>query len=468
MNQEVLYKYADFIRQKGIKHINHGIKISREEIHDQLFEFQKDLVIWALRKGKAAVFAMTGTGKTIVQCEWAKHIHNKTGGKVLIVAPLAVSRQTVNESKMIDLNIKLCKDKTDVIDGINITNYEKLDKFDLSVFEGVVLDESSILKSYGGKTKTKIINSFANTDYKLACTATPSPNDYMELGNHAEFLNVMSSGEMLSMYFVHDGGETQKWRLKGHAKNIFWNWVSTWAAVVTSPRDLGYETDLFDLPELNVYEETVIVQRDTFNGYLFDLPSETLQERQRDRKTSLYDRCKKAAEIVNNSDEQFIVWCGLNDESKNLHKLISGSVEVKGSDKDSHKEESMLDFVEGNIKCLVSKPSICGFGMNFQKCRNMIFVGLSDSFEQYYQAVRRCYRFGQKRNVNVYIVISNLEGNVRSNIQRKEEQAENMINEMVKYTKDILNTEIEKQNIDSKEVKINNNINVPDWIKQEA
>ena len=427
--------YKSFLEKKTIVSKDTGFTVNRKDLNNNLFEYQKDIVIWALKKGKSAIFADCGLGKSLMQLEWAEKVHEETNGSILILAPLAVTEQTYREGIKFGINSKVVECQEDVINGINITNYEKLDKFDTSVFNGIVLDESSILKSFTGKVRNQIIDNFKNTPYKLACTATPAPNDYMELGNHSEFLGVMTRSEMLAMYFVHDGGNTSKWRLKGHATDVFWQWMSSWAVVITNPRDLDYEVEGYDLPKLNIHE--IIVDGDEPI-----VETLTLTQRRQARKDSLEDRCKAAAELVNNSDENWLVWCNLNDESKLLHELINDSVEVKGSDKAKHKTDSSISFANGDIKCLVSKPLIFGMGLNFQSCHNMIFVGLSDSYEQYYQAVRRCWRFGQEHEVNVYIVISAKEGCVKENIERKQEDANTMQQEMLKHTK-----EITKENI---------------------
>lgn len=427
--------YKSFLEKKTIVSKDTGFTVNRKDLNNNLFEYQKDIVIWALKKGKSAIFADCGLGKSLMQLEWAEKVHEETNGSILILAPLAVTEQTYREGIKFGINSKVVECQEDVINGINITNYEKLDKFDTSVFNGIVLDESSILKSFTGKVRNQIIDNFKNTPYKLACTATPAPNDYMELGNHSEFLGVMTRSEMLAMYFVHDGGNTSKWRLKGHATDVFWQWMSSWAVVITNPRDLDYEVEGYDLPKLNIHE--IIVDGDEPI-----VETLTLTQRRQARKESLEERCKAAADLVNNSNENWLVWCNLNDESKLLHELINDSVEVKGSDKAKHKTDSSISFANGDIKCLVSKPLIFGMGLNFQSCHNMIFVGLSDSYEQYYQAVRRCWRFGQEHEVNVYIVISAKEGCVKENIERKQEDANTMQQEMLKHTK-----EITKENI---------------------
>ena len=400
-----------------------------------LYDFQKDIVRWALKKGKACIFADCGLGKTPMQLSWAYQVHKYTGRKILILTPLAVADQTKREAEKFGYIAKVVESQDDCIDGINITNYEKLDRFVAKEFVGVVLDESSILKSYSGKVRTAIIQNFHEVPYKLACTATPAPNDYMEIGNHSEFCGVMTRAEMLSMFFVHDGGETSKWRLKGHAEDVFWQWLSTFSVFVDNPNNIGYNIDGYNLPSLNIKE--IIVDAETPISETL-----TLSERRQARKDSLDLRCKNAAELVNSSNEQWLVWCDLNDESNKLHELINESVEVQGSDKESYKSSSMLNFSIGNIKCLVTKPKIAGFGMNWQNCHNMIFTGLSDSYEQYYQALRRCWRFGQEKPVNVYIIISSKEGCVKENIERKQTDFEKMQKEMTELTKEITKKEL--------------------------
>lgn len=431
-----MQKYDDFINSKSKTFENMGIDVDRNSLNPNMFEFQKDIVRWALKKGRAAIFAECGLGKTLMQLSWADEIHKATGGKILILAPLAVAPQTKEEGEKFGIPINICESQDDVIDGINITNYEKIDKFTGNSFQAVVLDESSILKSFTSSTRNKLIDNFSKVPFRLACTATPAPNDHMELGNHSEFLGVMTRAEMLSMYFVHDGGNTAKWRLKGHAEDVFWNWMASWAVFIDNPKNLDYEVNGYDLPKLNINE--IIVDGDEVTSETL-----TLTQRRQARKESLELRCKAAADLVNSSDEQWLVWCDLNDESAMLKSLIDNAVEIKGSDKASHKTGSMLNFSDNLIKCLVTKPSIAGFGMNWQQCHNMIFVGLSDSYEKYYQAVRRCYRFGQKNEVNVYIIISAKEGAVKANIERKQEDAKKMQDAMIKLTKEVTKKELQ-------------------------
>lgn len=428
--------YTDFIQTKAITVESKGFDVPAHELNAMLFEFQRDIVRWALGKGRAAIFADCGDGKTAMQLEWAEQIRRRTGGKVIIIAPLAVSAQTKREGEKFGIKVNICVSQSDAVqDAVNITNYEKLDKFIASEFCAVVLDESSIIKSFSGKIRNQIIGMFAQTPYKLACTATPAPNDYMELGNHSEFLGVMTRAEMLAMYFVHDGGQTSKWRLKGHAESLFWKWLSTWCVVMDDPKKLGYDIEGYDLPKLNIHQ--IIVDGN-------EPISETLSltERRDARRDSLQLRCNAAAELVNNSCDSWLVWCDLNDEADTLHKLIPDSKNVQGSDTAEFKSQTMLDFAADNLRCLVTKPKIAGYGMNWQNCHNMIFVGLSDSFESYYQAVRRCWRFGQTSDVDVYIIISAREGAVKENIERKQAENERMKQHLIELTKDITKREL--------------------------
>ena len=453
-------EYEKFIESKIQVFESVGFDIDREQLNPMLFDFQKDIVRWALKKGRAAIFAGCGLGKTLMQLEWANQIYKKEGGKILILAPLSVALQTKREGEKFNIPVNICESHSDVIDGINITNYEKLDKFIAKEFNAIVLDESSILKSFTGKVRTQIIDNFKNTPYRLACTATPAPNDYMELGNHSQFLGIMTREEMLSMYFVHDGGQTSKWRLKGHAEESFWEWMASWSVFIDNPKNLGYEIEGYELSKLNIFEIVA-------DGEEITTDKLTLTQRREARKESLDIRCEKAAELVNNSNENWLVWCDLNDESKKLHELINNSVEVKGSDKNNFKSKSMLDFSENKIKCLVTKPKIAGFGMNWQNCRNMIFVGLSDSYEAYYQAMRRCWRFGQEKEVNVYIIISSKEGAVKENIERKQADAEKMKNAMIKLTKDITKKELRQTTRITTPYDPQIDMIIPDWLVEQ-
>lgn len=431
--------YDQFLKDKELQPIISGFEISEYELNENLFDFQKVIVKWAVKRGRAAIFADTGLGKTLMQCSWADAVSKHTGKDILILAPLCVSQQTVKEAGKFGISINYCRSQDDVKPGINVTNYEMLDSFDLSAFVGVVLDESSIIKHRDGKTRNAIIESCRNLPFKLSCTATPSPNDFMELGNQVEFLGIMTMAEMLAMYFIHDGGDTQKWVLKGHGKSKFWEWMSTWAVVIKNPSDLGFDGSKYHLAGLNLHGH--VVESKSTDGLFADIATGLL-ERNQARRESINERVAKCAEIVNASDEQWVVWCHLNDESDLLAKSINGSADIKGSDSIEKKEQAILDFEEGRLKVLISKPSITGFGLNWQHCHNTAFVGLSDSWEQYYQAIRRFYRFGQKNVVNVHVISAESEGAVVENIRRKEEQNRTMGEQMVKFMADSMKREI--------------------------
>lgn len=420
--------YSDFLETKNKSVEPCGFEPT--DLNPALFDFQRDIVAWACRKGKSAVFADCGMGKTIMQLVWADQVVRHTGGMVLIVAPLAVSSQTVREGARFGIGVTKCRTGADLQPGVNITNYEMLSHFDGDAFAGVVLDESSILKSYTGKIRNEIIGMFAHTRYKLACTATPAPNDYMELGNHSEFVGAMDRTEMLAMFFIHDGGDTSKWRLKGHAQHRFWDWVSEWACMVTKPSDLGYDDGAFELPELNI--TTHALDGGTVEeGRLFAVSALTLSDQQRARRDSIEIKADAIAQYVNSSDEQWLIWCDLNAESEHLAKSIPDAVEVRGSDSPEWKEKAMLGFADGDYRVLVTKPSIAGFGMNWQHCRNIAFCGISHSYEQFYQAVRRCWRFGQTHAVGVHIFVTEAEQAIVENVLRKKEDTAGMRDEMV-------------------------------------
>lgn len=423
-------EYKEFIEGKRRRMPDSGFEPS--ELNPMLFDYQKDIVRWACRKGKAAIFADCGLGKTPMQLEWARQVcdHVGEGAKVLILAPLAVAKQTWYEGAKFGISVNRCRSQEEVKDGINVTNYEMLHAFDPSAFCGVVLDESSILKAYTGKVRNQIISAFHQTPYKLACTATPSPNDHMELGNHSEFLGAMDRTEMLAMFFVHDGGDTSKWRIKGHASSAFWDFVASWAVMLRNPSDMGYQVDGFDLPGL-VEQVHVIESGIVDDSRLFAVEAEGLLEQSRARKATVERRVSMAAMLVNSSVKPWIVWCDRNDESEHLARSIPDAIEVRGSDSPEHKEDAMLGFSEGRYRVIVTKPSICGFGMNWQHCADMCFVGLSHSYEQYYQAIRRCHRFGQTQEVNVHIITSDVEQSVVRNVMRKKEDATEMEQEMI-------------------------------------
>lgn len=418
--------YQEFIKTKSLKIIDSGFEA--DSLNDMLFDFQAHIVKWALRKGRACVFADCGLGKSIIQLAWAEQVVKKTNKPVIILAPLSVSHQTIEEAHKFGIEASLFNPNVKP-EGIIVINYQKLDWIDDIDFGGVVLDESSILKSLSGKYKERILERFRDTPYKLACTATPAPNDFMELGNHAEFVNALTHEEMLAMFFVHDGGDTAKWRLKRHAEKPFWQWVCSWAMCLRNPSDIGYDGSKFLLPPLEY--KTHIVRVENSSEFLFPMAANTMSERITARKDSVFERVKMVADMVNNSSEPWIVWCNLNSESDGLAKAIPEAVEVRGSDTDEKKMKSMDDFLEGKIRVLVSKSSICGFGINMQHCNNMAFVGLTDSYEQLYQAVRRCWRFGQTKPVTVHLITAETEGFTLENINRKDADAERMYKMLV-------------------------------------
>jgi hypothetical protein len=389
---------------------------------ERLFGFQRDLAGWALEQGRAAVFADCGLGKTLVQLAWAENVHRHTGGNVLVLAPLAVGQQTVREGEACGIRVTSCREPGDVAAGVNITNYERVGRFADMPWAGLVLDESSILKAFDGKTRDLLTAFGRDIRYRLCCTATPSPNDYEELGGHSEFLGVLSRRQMLAEFFVNDGLAAAHWRLKGHGQAAFWRWLAGWSRVLRSPADLGYEADGFALPPLNVEVRTVDADA-VSEDRLFAVPVATLSERRQARRESIPHRVELAAEYVNGSREPWVVWCDLNEESRQLTAAIVDAVEVTGADPVDVKEKRLTAFSRGEARVIVSKPSIAGWGLNWQHCANVLFVGLSDSYESYYQAVRRCWRFGQTRPVHVVVVASNREQAVLENIARKERQA---------------------------------------------
>lgn len=398
-----------------------------------LFPHQRDLAEWALRRGRAAIFADTGLGKSRMQLAWADMVHRETGGDVLILAPLAVAEQTAEEGQSIGVAVTHAREGADVQPGITITNYDRLHKFDVAHFVGVVLDESSIIKHHAAKTLQTLLDAFVATPYKLCATATPAPNDWTELGNHAQFLGVRSRAEMLAEFFVHDGGDTQTWRLKGHARQVFWRWVASWGAMVRSPADLGHDASAYALPPLNVHQHSVETEHNPAHG-LFAMEAQTLMERRDARRNSLVERVRACAAMVNADRQPWVVWCDLNAEGDALTAAIDGAVQIAGADDAETKEQRLHDFAHGKIRVLVSKPSICGFGLNWQHCARMAFVGVTDSFEAYYQAVRRCWRFGQSRPVDVHVFASQQEGAVVANLKRKEQDAKAMADAMASET----------------------------------
>ena len=429
-----------------------------------LFPHQRDLAAWALRRGRAAIFADTGLGKSRMQLAWADTVCRETGGDVLILAPLAVAEQTAEEGESIGVSVTHAREADDVQPGITITNYDRLHKFDAARFAGVVLDESSIIKHHAAKTLQTLLDTFIATPYKLCATATPAPNDWTELGNHAQFLGVRSRAEMLAEFFVHDGGDTQTWRLKGHARQVFWRWVASWGAMVRSPADLGHDASAYALLPLSVHQHTVETEHNPAHG-LFAMEAQTLMERRDARRASMVERVRACAHMVNADREPWVVWCDLNAEGDALTAAIDGAVQISGSDDADVKEQRLHDFAHGKIRVLVSKPSICGFGLNWQHCARMAFVGVTDSFEAYYQAVRRCWRFGQKRPVDVHVFASQQEGAVVANLRRKESDARAMADAMAAETMDAVRENILGRTKDTNPYNPNARMRVPNFME---
>jgi DNA modification methylase len=415
-------EYKDFLKNKEKAFVASGFKA--DSVNDKLFDFQKYAVKTALEKGRFALFEDCGLGKTAQQLSWAEEVNKFTSKPVLILAPLAVVEQTKEEAIKFNINI----------DCFDITNFDQLKNIDASIYGGVVLDESSILKGRDGKLSRLIIDTFKDTPYKLCCTATPSPNDHMELGQHSEFLGAMSYLEMLAMFFVHDGGETSKWRLRKHARDDFWKFVCTWSMSIDNPRTLGFDSDGYDLPEIEYIEHIIPVENNTQT--LFGDVAVSATELHRDLKRSFDKRIKKTKELVNGSDEQWIIWTLKNDEANELSKVINDSVNVQGSDKPEVKAKNLNGFAKKEFKTLITKTSIASFGMNYQQCHNMVFTSYDFKFEAFYQAVRRCYRFGQKNKVKVHLLVPESQVNVRKSILEKEKKHKEMISQMAKYSSD--------------------------------
>lgn len=437
--ESLMTSYASFLLSKQVVTAPSGFT-APTSLNPKLFDFQRDIAAWAMERGRASLFCDCGLGKTAIQLVWAEEVVRRFNESVLILAPLAVSKQTQREGVKFGIQVTIAESDMDIrTPGIYVTNYEKLHHFPASKFAGVVLDESSILKSYTGAIRNAVMDRFRDTSMKLCCTATPAPNDFTELGNHAEFMGVLTRTEMLSTFFVHDGGDTAKWRLKGHAEEEYWKWICGWAVMVRHPSDLGYSDDGFILPPLNLHH-VIVDGKNAMEGFLFPVEAQTLEERRNARRGSLRDRVRACAELVNKSTEPWLVWCGLNAEGDLLEESIPGAVQVAGADKDQDKEDRMFGFAEGRHRVLVSKSKIAGFGMNFQHCPNVAFVGLSDSYEEFYQSVRRVYRFGQKRPVNCYVITCEQEGAVVKNIERKERDAMRMAKETIKHMS-VYNTE---------------------------
>lgn len=476
--------YHQFLASKAIAFKPSGFEVDRDSLNPHLFPFQRDIVSLALRMGRFCVWAKYGLGKSICQLEWSKQVHQHTGQNTLILAPLMVALQFVDEGNKFDIPVKYCRKQSEVQPGITVTNYEMLEYFDISQFAGVALDEASAIRDETSQRFESIIEAFAQTPYKSDWSATPSPNDYMEIGSHAEFMGVMTRSEMLAMFFTHDGGDTSKWRLKKHAEHKFWEWVATWAIYVRKPSDVrpDYDDSLYQLPALHQKPVVIDTHIDAPEGELFFSEAKTLAELRYVAKSSLADRVVAAAAIANGSTEQFIVWCYTNDESKLLTKAIPDAIEVKGSDSRKHKQGALTIFknykenqcfqnhtqntCESSRKgrVIITKPSIFGWGVNLQNCHNAIFVGLNHQWEAYIQAVHRLWRFGQESEVNNYIIYHHLEGAVVRNIDRKGKNDERMADAMVKAQRAIDYSRLQAVGRDETEYNPSIEMVLPDWL----
>lgn len=460
--------YEQFIARKSIQAAPAGI--AAPALPEALRPFQRDIVTWGLGRGRAAVFAGTGLGKTFQQLSWAQAVHQETHRPVLVLAPLAVSHQTVQEAQKFNIDsVEYAAHQNEARSDLVVTNYDRIDNFDPSKFSGIVLDESSIIKAHDSKTRRRLVEFAKDIQFRLPCTATPAPNDYVELGNHAEFLGVCSAKEMLATWFVHDGSmkatnvknhgtkPIDEWRLKGHAEQEFWAWLSSWSVMLRHPRELGYDEPGYDLPAL----------RKEFITVASDLPiARTLSERLRARRDSTADRVAAAAALVNDHpDRPWLVWCNTNIESEMLTAAIKDAVEVRGSHPAELKAQRLLGFANGTTRVMVSKPSIAGWGMNFQRCADMVFVGLNDSFEQLFQAIRRCWRFGQTLPVNAWFIASTAEGAVVSNLAAKEVAADRMAEEMSKHTRNLMTRTLRGIRVP---VPHQNKLIIPSWLKEAA
>jgi DNA modification methylase len=428
--------YLDFLKSKRLVAEKSGIEVPKRKISPVLYDFQGDICRWALRRGKALVAIDCGLGKTLIQEEWARHV----GGTVLIVAPLSVNEQSVREGKKLNLDIINVRDKSELKPGINITNYEMIRHFIGADLDGLILDESSILKSIDGATKKILIENFIHVPFRLCCTATPCPNDIAEIANHSEFLGIMKRNEMLASFFVHDD---DGWRLRGHAAIPFYRWMASWCMAMKSPADLGYDGSRFSLPPLSIHD-CVVATRWRKPGVLFAGQLKGISDRVSVRRNSINDRIQKVIDLVNETDGQIIAWCGLNPEAAAIAKAIPDSENLQGSDLRERKIDVLSRFISGSLRVLITKSKIAGFGMNFQNASTMIFMGLGDSYESYYQCIRRCWRYGQKKPVNVYVVVTDHEEEIVDNVRRKEIESNKLTTEIISAAREFEMEELGK------------------------
>lgn len=410
--------YQDFLAAKRISSQPTGFDVDKSDLNPAMHGWQADLTQWALRRGRAAFFWDCGLGKSIAQLEWARHAVQRTGKPVLILAPILVGWQTVEEAKKfnVECDVRFVLEACDCGDGINITNYERLHKFGADRFGGVVLDEAQILKSYMGVRKRQIIDKFARTPYKLSATATPAPNDLLELGNQADFLDVMPANEMIARWFISDSMHAGKYRLRKHGAADYWRWVSSWAVSLGSPADIGHDATGYVLPEMRVTEK-IVNSTDSWFGS-GDTRNASATNVHDEKRKSLEDRCRAVAELTNNSDEQWIVWCATDYEADELKRVVTDCVEIRGKHTENHKEKGLKSFLAGQTRVMITKPEIGGYGLNLQCCHNTTWFA-SYSFEKFYQAVRRIYRYGQKFPVNVHLIASEKELGIIDTVKKK-------------------------------------------------
>lgn len=461
-NEMSLEEYRAFIASKAPTQKANGI--TPKDISDKMKHHQKVAVEFALDRGAAALFLDTGLGKSFTELEWARHVAEETGKPSLILTPLAVAGQMVREGQKFGIDARQIKEQGDVGDGIMIANYERLPKLDPASFGGVVLDESSILKSFAGRTRNMLMDAFGNHRFKLAATATPSPNDHMELGNHAEFLGIMRQQEMLSQWFINDTSTaSQEWRLKGHAVEDFWQWVASWSRCATLPSDLGGDDTGYVLPEIDRHIHVVAADRmtDADQDMLFRIPEMSATSFHKEKRLTINERCAKAAELANH-DDPVTVWCETNEESEILANMIDGAVELRGDMKPEEKERILLGFVDGDFRAIVTKPKLAGFGVNWQHCSHAVFASISFSYEQHYQAVRRSHRFGQTKQVRNDIVIADTEDVIWKAVNVKGKKHD----EMKRRMSDAMN---KAQNTGKVRTVYNRPLDLafPEWIKEE-
>ena len=459
--------YSDFIARKRVSHIESGFDPPQKYFNPHFKDFQSDAFVWNCRKGRSCNFIATGLGKTLLELAFADACVRHTNSKALILAPLAVSHQTKREADKFGINdVRVCRENCEVKPGITITNYERLHKFDLSQFDIIVPDESSCIKHMDSKTTKDLTAEFSRTRYKLPSTATPAPNDQMELGTHAEFVGAMSRSEMLSMFFVHDGGDTAKWRLRGHAKTKFYEFLASFALAIRKPGDLGYSNDGYDLPPLNFHEHTVASP--VLQGRLFAVDAVTLHDQREACRETIESRVAEMHRIVKESGvTPWIIWCNLNDESRAATDAMRsiGAVEITGSDHPDKKEENLLAFSEGKIPILITKREIAGWGLNWQHCCKQGNLGVNHSWEMWHQGIMRSHRYGQKKPVDVHTVISEAQVPVLANVKRKQSQSESMVASMVAAMGDITQCELKKLQVMDRSYNPNSQMKLQPWIK---